>query len=487
MLLPFGPDMVQKFTIQGESHLLKHSLKNALTFVSRKGFSFLYKFLLFIDINYLINFTQKDMKKLELFILLLSLTFFCYPQELEEVLQLKQNYFQSDSVFLNENNLPFDTLVSVNEQESQLYLHIANSYYDQNNLEKAKTYYEIYLEHHFNDELALRVERIKYLLGEYLTSENYLLGYLEKFPQSSLKDYILLDLSKFYFKEKKYKKTINLLNKYISDDYKVLYYKAKSYEMLDEINKTLFIYHNILADTTKKSLNIRMTVFESYIEIIKKKKIDFAITDISILMEKLNSPTERTSLMETLAFLYESNSLYPEANDIYFTILSDTVEKNSTIYYKLINNFIQMHDYNGANEIADILIETDSTAIPNILFTKYYIANIQNESNLAKWYLLSLYHINESNNDKKTLFQLSNIYEKEEMFNVAYFLIKRIKNKSYEEIKKMEFLKTKFDEIDDFSIINFLKDQLKELDVFFEDSYRQQKIKNFQINGDVDA
>ncbi|MDY6916158.1 MAG: hypothetical protein SVM86_07575 [Candidatus Cloacimonadota bacterium] len=263
-----------------------------------------------------------------------------------------------------------------------------------------------------------------------------------------------LELVKFYLNRNEYDLAISVVD---SLDFEsayqdsLQYFKALAYIGKKEWNTASDILANIITKNKKHGLHV--LALKQYNQAIKKIEPTQAIEKISSVISKTSSDSLSNDLLFLISEIYEENNLYEEANDIYRSLLKDSVYTDSLkIVKKLAVNEIFLKDYSAADKYLDrILAHPDSLYRKDALFFSY-IANYSLENyEKAKNMLIELYqNYPEHKEMKQILHSLAQIYEKEQQYLLSWYFWQKLHSLSAAEKQKqignkIEELRSKID------------------------------------------
>ena len=188
-------------------------------------------------------------------------------------------------------------------------------------------------------------------------------------------------------------------------------------------------------------------------KILKKEETSYSIEVLSTILDSLSNKNLRKDLLFALADIYERNLLYNEANDVYQTILSDTLNVDTlNILMKIASNDIYLKEFTESRAILDTLLQNNSSQIDSlkILYLKAFTYYKENNFDMANELFLNLYK-NYPNHPERwnVIYFLSKTFLYKKQYLVAWYLLDELykissesqKFKLYDEIQS---LKTQF-------------------------------------------
>src|SRR5690554_3515018 len=203
--------------------------------------------------------------------------------------------------------------------------YLGDYYHDKEELERAKELFEEALIHKEDDETRLKLERIKFSLGVYRDSEEFVLSYLESYPDSRYNKTLAHDLAKFYLNQNRYHKTISFIDEFIekltpeeSKD-SLHFYSALAYKELRESDKAVDVFlrlHNESDNAIIRSHALQQ-IESILINQEPRRSIDFLVD----LIDETENEEIGFDYLSILAIVYERAFLYNQANEIYHMLL----------------------------------------------------------------------------------------------------------------------------------------------------------------------
>ena len=274
------------------------------------------------------------------------------------------------------------------------------------------------------------------------------------------------ELVKFYLNRNEYDLAISVvdsLNFEPAYPDSLQYFKALAYIGKKQWTPASDILAKLITETPNHSL--RVLALKQYNKAIKNIEPTVAIEKISSIISQTESDSLNHDLLFFISEIYEQNNLYEEANDIYRSLLKDTLYTNSPkVISKIAINEIFLKDYNEADSYLDrILAQPDSLYRKDALFFSY-IANYSLKNyDKSKKMLIELYQKYPEHEEKKQILRsLAQIYEIQEQYLLSWYFWKRLQlislpQKQVQIRKKIANLRTKIGNS------NELPDQFKNL------------------------
>ncbi len=269
---------------------------------------------------------------------------------------------------------------------------IGDNLFNQNKFEEAFSYYEIYLELNYDDNLVMKIERQKFLMGDYQDSEHFILSFIENHPESSFNQSLVNDLVKYYLGQKQFNKGLDFINSYTANDSTVVdslrYYQAVAYNELGKKDEAIELLLNIHQLET----NLSAIAYSLLVDIVVDLDTKAAIEILNGILERDGySESVRDDYLMLLAKVYENAALYREANNIYSIFLDNLYDKTE-IYYKLAVNEMYLKRYESALQYLDIInLIPDNSYQEETYFLSYLAHYSLSNHNQAVKYLLLLY------------------------------------------------------------------------------------------------
>jgi uncharacterized protein HemY len=240
------------------------------------------------------------------------------------------------------------------------------------------------------------------------------------------------ELVKFYLNRNEYDLAISVvdsLNFQPAYQDSMQYFKALAYIGKKEWETASDILAKIITNTNIQGLQI--LALKQYNQTIKNIEPATAIEKISSIITQSESDSLNHDLLFMISEIYEQNNLYKEANDIYRTLLKDSLYTDSLkVMKKIAANEILLKDYKEANNYLDrMLAQQDSLYQKDALFFSY-IANYSLENYpKAKKMLIELYQKYPEHEEKKQILRsLAQIYEKEEQYIISWYFWQQLQN-----------------------------------------------------------
>jgi len=254
---------------------------------------------------------------------------------------------------------------------------IGEHYEKQRNQRKALEYYSRILEYKTDYRLILKTERIRFNLGEYRDSEDFILTLLEEYPESDFNIRLANDLSKFYLNQRQYNKALSFIGDFLDNHEEsvgtdsLLFFDGLAHKELKNIDKALDILLN-LHQTTDID-NIRQLSRQQIEQILLVQDSRKSITLLIDILEDCEDEEIGFDYLRILARVYEKAYLYNEANEIYHILIEQDVQSNDQeLFYLIAVNEIYQKRYEIALDyIEQILTDESSIYFTDALFLKY--------------------------------------------------------------------------------------------------------------------
>ncbi len=275
-----------------------------------------------------------------------------------------------------------------------------------NNLQqyqKAVNYYQEALHIEHDDNLLLKIERLRFSMGEYKDSEDFIISLIDKYPNSSFNKQLSLDLTKYYISQNKLQQAGNLIDSLlVIQEYpdlmvvdensaytdSLVYYKALVQKEAGNLTdaKHLFIelHRNLRTD------NLRLSIVQHLDNIFSRTGAQKAITFLNELIEDESRTHIHKDYLILLAQVYENQSLYGEANKIYQLLLEE--DENYDYYYYLAINEIRQRNYNKTLNYIEAFKDKTESVNEDIQFLSYLAYYSLDEKEKAVDILLDLYY-----------------------------------------------------------------------------------------------
>lgn len=222
---------------------------------------------------------------------------------------------------------------------------IADYYEGLNNLKEAIGYLEKALETEPDDKLRLRTEKMKFTLGEYKDSEDFILSLISKYPQSSFRKSLSLDLAKFYLSQRRFAQAADFIDSLLygespSDSLHIpikgryadslRFYKGLALKEKGNIKQAKDMFVNLYSELNTPSL--KRPVFDALTDVFSILDGEYAAAYLDSLIISEEDLEMRKDYLLILAEVYERRSLYGQANRIYLALLSGYSEEDTLFY-----------------------------------------------------------------------------------------------------------------------------------------------------------
>jgi hypothetical protein len=257
----------------------------------------------------------------------------------------------------------FDTMLPVYDRYNYLLdnylrkkylLALGNHNYSISDLTTAVRLYTEYLTLDNDPDISFRVEQINYTLGEYAEMEDYLLAFIAKNPTATRAKKTGIDLIKYYIGKNDVFSAETLLDTLLSANVDktdtLRFWDGKVKTLKGNEPEAISIYSSLISASSdslvvKDALNSLQTLLEDksprrYSEVIS------TIVDSMVYRKGYND------IMQTLAYLYEKSELYNQANQVYFTILDDSLMTDSVaVMNKIGLNLMYQENFEDADTL----------------------------------------------------------------------------------------------------------------------------------------
>jgi len=284
-------------------------------------------------------------------------------------------------------------------QERFAMLNLLGEYHlEEDEKEKAIQYFEEALEYKKDHNTILKLEKLRFALGEYRDSEEFVLSYLEKYPDNRYNKQLAHDLAKFYLNQNQYYRTINFIDSFLDslspeDNRDSLhYYSAMAYKELRNSERALNIFLSLHQNSDNASIkrNALQQIESILVNQEPRKSIDFLVD----LIDVTDDEEIGFDYLSVLAIVYERAFLYNQANEIYHMLLElDQRSEKDKLYYQLAVNSIYQKQYEEALSYIELILATGNSKYhEDALFLSnlaYYSLDQYTESIRT---LLILYH-----------------------------------------------------------------------------------------------
>jgi hypothetical protein len=295
--------------------------------------------------------------------------------------------------FFNE----YGRLLSVNDKFDAL-LYIGDYYWDKNEFEDALVYYQMASEIKPDEDLILRMERIYLILGEYEDSEEFVLSFLDKYPQSSISFSLALDLSRFYLSQKRYTATINFIDSFLEKSGETVstdslyFYSAIADKELKNTDRAIEKFVSLHKNTQSEELRNQISQQLENIFINMDRRRAIRVLN-EIIVDEVSLSDDYLLI---LAKVYEKASIFEEVNNIYQLLLDEAgegeEEKKFRLYYLLAINEMYQKEYQQALEYLQAIdLQDDSGFQEDVIFLSYLAHYSLNNFTTAAKMLLKLY------------------------------------------------------------------------------------------------
>jgi tetratricopeptide (TPR) repeat protein len=238
------------------------------------------------------------------------------------------------------------------------------------------------------------------------------------------------ELVKFYLNRNEYDLAIGVIDSLKFEAAypdSLQYFKALAFIGKKQWSSASDTLAKLITETSNNSL--RVMALKQYNKAIKNIEPTAAIEKISSIISLTKSDSLNHDLLFLISEIYEQNNLYEEANDIYRSLLSDSLYTDSLkVIRKIAINEIFIKDYQAADNYLDrILVEADSLYRKDALFFSY-IANYSLEKyDKAKKMLIELYQKYPEHEEKKQILRsLAVIYQKQKQYLLSWFFWQKL-------------------------------------------------------------
>ncbi len=183
------------------------------------------------------------------------------------------------------------------------------------------------------------------------------------------------DIIRRFIQNGDYENALMIINKIKADSSfadSLNFFKAIIYEKTDNPKKAINIYYDIITNSADSCLVKNSS--QRLVEDLKQCEASFSIDLITKLLTLLKDKNTRKKFLFYLAQIYEKNLLYNEANDVYQTILTDTISVDTLkILTKIAQNKIYLKEFAGSRAILDSILNNYQNADSlNILYLKAF-------------------------------------------------------------------------------------------------------------------
>jgi tetratricopeptide (TPR) repeat protein len=253
-----------------------------------------------------------------------------------------------------------------------------------------------------------------------------------------------LELFDFYWENQQFEMAEDIIQYTVFDSTlqdSVALRKISLYQHTKQWNKAIDSAMDILISSQNDSLQTATII--SFERLLTHFSPAPAIEKITKVINATKNSEIRHHFLLLLSTVYERNHLFEEAKDVYFTILQDSVQVDSTmIFLKIIRTDIYLQHFDDAiQRIEPLLSEIDSVYVEDAKFL-HFIAHYSNKNTIkAKQILLDLYlHHPNHPHLSEILEALADIFMDENQYLLSWYYW----NKLYEissAYKKMGILK----------------------------------------------
>ena len=256
---------------------------------------------------------------------------------------------------------------------------LADHYYREDDFLKADELYAL-IESETTPDVHYRKEHSKYNLGAYETTEDFLLNYLEQYPDDPQSARISYDLIAYYMEQKQYGQLIgftdSLLAKGIGDTDSIRYSRAIALHENGGDEEAVQILEVLIApDSVRTNNHIR----NRSLVLMEKVALGLDVRQVADIYSGLVSAVDDSllyrNLLNSLAGIYEKRKLYAQANDIYYSFFDDTTHVDtSAIMLRIARNQVYQHAFDDASATLDSIAVRDSARFDSdVLFLRYAI------------------------------------------------------------------------------------------------------------------
>ncbi len=241
---------------------------------------------------------------------------------------------------------------------------IGDYYLRQGDEELAVLYYDKVLDYETDYQLILKLERLRFGMGEYKDSEDFVLSLLKKYPESRINTGLALDLAKYYLNQKRYRQAVDFIEDFLDsreqEDHldSLAYYSALAHKELMEQDKAL----DILIDLHRISEipSVRSQALQQIESIMLTMEARKAINFLIGIIEESDNEDWNFDYLRILAKVYEKAHLYREASEIYRILIEYDEKRDETeLYYLLAVNEMYLKNYRGALQYLDLILNSE--------------------------------------------------------------------------------------------------------------------------------
>ena len=242
------------------------------------------------------------------------------------------------------------------------------------------------------------------------------------------------ELIKFYILEEEFDLALTYLDSISSNMTDSLYYfKGLSYKGKEDWeNAALNFGASIKCHRHKEIMDAATNQLKAT---LKNLPPMLAIEKLSRFINDLKQNDLLSHFLFIMAWVYEENQLFGEANDVYQTIIRETdYEDKTKLKLKIATNYIFLKEFEKAKTILlPIIALNDSIYNQDALFYNY-IANFSLEDFAsARTDLLRLYLEYPDHPNKTEILQgLAQVFEKERQYILSWFMLTELQQNSNE-------------------------------------------------------
>ncbi len=274
---------------------------------------------------------------------------------------------------------------------------LGDHYYEQGDFEKANELYAL-IESETTPEVHYRSEYSKYNLGEYETTEDFLLNYVQRYPDDPRAARISYDLIAYYMEQKLYGQLIGftdtLLARGIGDLDSIRYSRAIALHEQDSDDEAVIILRDLIVpDSVRTEVPLR----DRSLELLQKIALELEVRQVAEIYSGMagavSDSLQYYNLLTSLAGIYEKRKLYAQANDIYYSFFDDTTHVDtSAIMLQIAKNQIYLHAFDDAlNTLDSIAVRDSSRFESDVLFLRYAIHYGEKDYREARRNLMEYY------------------------------------------------------------------------------------------------
>lgn len=301
-------------------------------------------------------------------------------------------------------------------------VYLGNHHHENNEPRQALYYWQQALQMEDNEDLVLQTYRLRFSMGEFEDSEDFILTLIGRYPQSSFVEDLSLDLTKFYLTQERFDTAESFI-----DSLLVLAAAADSlvFEAKPQYTDSLrffkglalkhqgqpqdALHHFFNLNRNLETTNLREPTMQNMRTLLGRVSPQTALDILEYYIEKDSEMQEEYMIM--LAEVYEQQNLYAEANRIYRIINEEhaymidygALENDSLftvpyrkidpeLYYRLALNEIRQRSYSQALEYLNEIITFSAEVNEDILFLNYLAHYSKGKTEEAIKILLDLYY-----------------------------------------------------------------------------------------------